>query len=46
MVVDERDIPCDRVNAAMEDTALSMNQGGASTSTGIQHGDMRRGRLA
>jgi hypothetical protein len=44
MVVDERDIPCHRFNAVMEDIALSMNQGGASTSTGIQHGDMRRGR--
>ncbi len=38
MVAEELDVPFDRVTVVMGDTATSVNQGGASGSTGIQHG--------
>src|SRR2546428_3609880 len=38
MVAEEFDVPFDRVTVVMGDTASSVNQGGASGSTGIQHG--------
>src|SRR5256886_12126078 len=38
MVAEELDVPFDRVTVVMGDTASSVNQGGASGSTGIQHG--------
>src|SRR5213593_1226915 len=38
MVAEELDVPFDRVTVLMGDTATSVNQGGASGSTGIQFG--------
>jgi nicotinate dehydrogenase subunit B len=38
MVAEELDVPLARVRVLMGDTANSVNQGGASGSTGIQHG--------
>ncbi|HZN30778.1 MAG TPA: molybdopterin cofactor-binding domain-containing protein, partial [Xanthobacteraceae bacterium] len=38
MVAEELDVPFGRVNVLMADTRTSVNQGGASGSTGIQHG--------
>lgn len=38
MVAEELDVPFKRVNVLMGDTATSVNQGGASGSTGIQMG--------
>jgi len=38
MVAEELDVPFDRVKVIMGDTATSVNQGGASGSTGIQFG--------
>ncbi|HZN25513.1 MAG TPA: molybdopterin cofactor-binding domain-containing protein [Burkholderiales bacterium] len=38
MVAEELDVPFDRVNVVMGDTAWTCNQGGASGSTGIQRG--------
>jgi nicotinate dehydrogenase subunit B len=38
MVAEELDVPFDRVSVIMGDTATSVNQGGASGSTGIQNG--------
>jgi nicotinate dehydrogenase subunit B len=38
MVAEELDVPFARVNVLMADTRTSVNQGGASGSTGIQHG--------
>ncbi len=38
MVAEELDVPFDRVKVLMADTRTSVNQGGASGSTGIQHG--------
>src|SRR5436853_3969699 len=38
MVADELDVPFDRVKVIMGDTASSVNQGGASGSTGVQMG--------
>src|SRR6266498_3331639 len=38
IVAEELDVPFDRVTVVMGDTATSVNQGGASGSTGIQHG--------
>src|SRR3954470_1451493 len=38
MVAEELDVPFNRVKVIMGDTATSVNQGGASGSTGIQHG--------
>src|SRR5712692_10085964 len=38
MVAEELDVPFDRVTVVMGDTASSVNQGGASGSTGIQRG--------
>jgi nicotinate dehydrogenase subunit B len=38
MVAEELDVPFDRVKVIMGDTATSLNQGGASGSTGVQLG--------
>jgi CO/xanthine dehydrogenase Mo-binding subunit len=38
IVADGLDVPFERVNAVMGDTAWTVNQGGASGSTGIQKG--------
>jgi CO/xanthine dehydrogenase Mo-binding subunit len=38
MVAEELDVPFERVKVHMADTRTSVNQGGASGSTGIQHG--------
>jgi CO/xanthine dehydrogenase Mo-binding subunit len=38
IVAEELDVPFDRVNVFMGDTATSVNQGGASGSTGLQEG--------
>src|ERR1700730_5079632 len=38
IVAEELDVPFERVNVAMGDTAWTVNQGGASGSTGIQKG--------
>jgi nicotinate dehydrogenase subunit B len=38
IVAEELDVPFKRVNVIMADTATSVNQGGASGSTGIQNG--------
>ena len=38
IVADELDVPFERVNVVMGDTAWTVNQGGASGSTGIQKG--------
>src|SRR5215813_13852902 len=38
MVAEELDVPFERVTVIMGDTASSVNQGGASGSTGVQHG--------
>jgi CO/xanthine dehydrogenase Mo-binding subunit len=38
MVAEELDVPFERVTVIMGDTATSVNQGGASGSTGVQHG--------
>src|SRR5204863_5383035 len=38
IVAEELDVPFDRVKVLMADTRTSVNQGGASGSTGIQHG--------
>ena len=38
IVAEELDVPFDRVNVVMGDTAWTVNQGGASGSTGIQKG--------
>lgn len=38
IVADELDLPMDRVDVVMGDTALTVNQGGASGSTGIERG--------
>src|SRR5499427_9556957 len=38
MVAEELDVPFGRVKVIMGDTANSVNQGGASGSTGVQHG--------
>src|SRR5262245_48092231 len=38
MVAEELDVPFERVTVIMGDTATSVNQGGASDSTGIQFG--------
>ena len=38
IVADELDLPFERVNVVMGDTAWTVNQGGASGSTGIQKG--------
>ncbi len=38
MVAEELDVPFDRVKVLMADTRTSVNQGGASGSTGIQNG--------
>ncbi len=38
IVADELDLPMDRVDVLMGDTALTVNQGGASGSTGIERG--------
>ena len=38
MVAEELDVPFKRVKVFMGDTANSVNQGGASGSTGIQYG--------
>ncbi len=40
MVAEELDVPFERVNVVMGDTALTCNQGGASGSTGIQRGGL------
>jgi nicotinate dehydrogenase subunit B len=45
MVAEELDVPFDRVSVIMGDTATSVNQGGASGSTGIQSGG-RQMRMA
>src|SRR5262249_33547300 len=37
-VAEELDVPCGRVTVMMGDTATSVNQGGASGSTGVQRG--------
>lgn len=41
MVAEELDVPFDRVKVVMGDTATSVNQGGASGSTGIWRGGMQ-----
>lgn len=38
VVAEELDVPLDRVAVSMGDTALSVNQGGASGSTGLEQG--------
>lgn len=38
IVAEELDLPMDRVDVVMGDTALTVNQGGASGSTGIERG--------
>ena len=38
IVADELDLPLERVDVVMGDTALTVNQGGASGSTGIERG--------
>jgi CO/xanthine dehydrogenase Mo-binding subunit len=38
MVAEELDLPADRVSVLMGDSATSINQGGASGSTGVQEG--------
>ncbi len=38
MVAEELDLPAERVHILMGDTATSVNQGGASGSTGVQNG--------
>jgi CO/xanthine dehydrogenase Mo-binding subunit len=38
IVADELDLPFERVSVVMGDTALTVNQGGASGSTGVQKG--------
>jgi CO/xanthine dehydrogenase Mo-binding subunit len=38
IVAEELDVPFDRVNVVMGDTAFTCNQGGASGSTGVQRG--------
>jgi CO/xanthine dehydrogenase Mo-binding subunit len=45
MVAEELDVPFNRVTVLMADTRTSVNQGGASGSTGIQHGG-RQMRMA
>src|SRR6185295_7460811 len=40
IVAEELDVPFERVNVVMGDTALTCNQGGASGSTGIQRGGL------
>jgi len=40
MVAEELDVPFERVNVVMGDTAYTCNQGGASGSTGVQRGGM------
>ena len=41
IVAEELDVPFDRVNVLMADTRTSVNQGGASGSTGIQRGGVQ-----
>jgi CO/xanthine dehydrogenase Mo-binding subunit len=41
MVAEELDVPFDRVTVLMADTRTSVNQGGASGSTGIQRGGVQ-----
>ena len=38
IVAEELDVPLERVSVVMGDTALTVNQGGASGSTGVQKG--------
>lgn len=38
MVAEELDLPAERVHVVMGDTGTSVNQGGASGSTGVSHG--------
>src|SRR3954449_10366700 len=46
MVAEELDVPFERVNVVMGDTAFTCNQGGASGSTGIQLGGLTLRRAA